>query len=411
MNPARVREALASDTVVRGYRPASEVVAEVSGRHYLHSGPPLEGPDSWPAALTGGVVAGLLLEGEADTAEAALAMVRRGEVTVSPCQDTNVAGPLVGLVTPRMPMVVLERGDGRVFCSPMHEGDHGGARTGVFDADAVSRLRHVAEVVAPLLDRAVQGLEVPVRPVEVQQQALERGDECHNRNVAGTAAYLVRLLPALVRLATREAEEVVAYFGATSHHLLSLSAAHARACLDAIAGAGPDTAGVVTAVGMNGRDFGIKVGGSDRWFVAPAPTGPVVDLGLGDVTTAGAGQGDSPTIESTGLGAFSLSSAPALAAQLGHDNAAAVSLVEEMRTVAASSSPHYRLPNQDFRPAPAGIDAVAVSSCGTAPATTMGFLSRELGVGRVGAGVVRMPLAPFRDAAAAISSGAGGAAR
>ncbi|WP_165763370.1 DUF1116 domain-containing protein [Nocardioides sp. PD653-B2] len=349
-------------------------------------------------------MAGLLFEGEVDTVRKAHSLIRSGGVTLSPCQDTNVAGPLVGLVTPSMPMVVLERGDGRIFCSPMHEGDQGGARTGVFDPATVERLRRLAASTAPVLDRVVRGLPAPIVPVRLQQDALERGDECHNRNVAGTGAYLARLLPAIAELGAVEAGRIVSYFAATSHHLLSISAAHARACLDAIS-AEPGAVGIVTAVGMNGRDFGVKVAGRDRWFVAPAPTGPVVDLGIGDVRAAGAGQGDSPIIESTGLGAFSFTSAPVLASALRYDNAAAAGLVEEMRSITATTSPHYRLPNQDHRPAPAAIDAVAVAASGIAPATTMGFLGRDLGVGRVGAGVVRMPLQAFREAAAAVSGG------
>jgi hypothetical protein len=405
VSTSSVSEALAVETRLVGYRPAAEVVDGVGRRSYLHSGPPLDPTRPMPAALLGGVVAGLLFEGEAATAEEAFAIVRRGEIDLQPCQDTNVVGPLVGLVTPRSPMAVVERADGRRFCAPMHEGDEGGMRTGTFDQATVTRLQHIYRRVAPALDQAVRATPTTISPVALQQAALSRGDECHNRNVSATSALVMELAPAFLDLPGDQPAMVAAYFRATTHHFISLSAATAKAVADMLQST-PGTAGVVTAVGMNGQDLGIKVSGLDGWFRAPSPVGPVIDVGAGDVTRAGAGEGDSPTIETMGLGAFSLSSAPELARAFGYDNAAARDLVEEMRVIAAAESPHYCLPNQDFRPAPAGVDVRKVAATGVAPATTLGFLSRDLGQGRVGAGVVRMPLEPFREAATALEAAA-----
>ncbi|QWF20037.1 DUF1116 domain-containing protein [Nocardioides sp. LMS-CY] len=394
-----LRDLLAAEVRLAGYRPAHEVVDGLDELTYLHSGPPIDLYRPLPAPLVGAVAAGLLFEGAATTAEEAVAMTRDGRVRLMPCQDTNVAGPLTGLVTPRTPMVVVERGDGRLFCSPMHEGDDGGMRTGTYDVPTLERLRQVAEVVAPALNRAVLETPVPLRPVEMQVSALRRGDECHNRNVASTLGLVFALAPALARLP--EAAAVFDYFTRTTQHFIAISAAVAKAVADSIECSGP--AGLVTAVGMNGQDFGIRVSGLDGWFRGPSPVGPMVALGGADITTASPGQGDSPIIETLGLGAFALSSAPALARTLGFSTDGSRELVEEMRQVCGCDSPVYGLPNQDFAPTPAGIDVVRVADSGVAPATTLGFLSRNLGAGRVGAGVIRMPMQPFLEARKALA--------
>lgn len=400
MNPDALTTILAAPTRLLGYRPAAEVVAGVGKRRYLHSGPPIDFDRGLPMPLVGGLIAGLLFEGEADDPNEALRIVQAGELDLSPCQDTNVAGPLAGIVTPRTPMTVLERSDGVRFCAPMHEGDVGGMRTGMFDPDSLDRLARIADVTAPALDQAV-AVSDPIHPELLAASALRRGDECHNRNVSATLALLLAVSPGIGRLSSAEATAVLDYFTQTTQHFICLSAALARSIADRIDHE-PALAGLVTAVGMNGQDFGIRVGGLDGWFRAPSPRGPMVPLEGADISRASAGQGDSPIIETIGLGAFSLSSAPALGRTLGYTGERSLALVEEMRRIAAGASPVFELANQDFAPSPAGIDIRKVVATGIPPATTLGFLSRDLGAGRVGAGVIRMPLEPFTAAATAL---------
>src|SRR5690606_1724423 len=145
----------------------------------------------------------------------------------------------------------------------------------MYDGPTLERLRHAAEVVAPALDRAVQETAVPMLPVELQQSALRRGDECHNRNVSATQALVFALAPAIARLAGTDAAAVMDYFAVTTQHFIAISAAVAKSVADLIDGTAGLT-GLVTAVGMNGQDFGIRVGGLDGWFTAPSPVGPIV---------------------------------------------------------------------------------------------------------------------------------------
>lgn len=399
----RVHEIFDVDARLVGVRPAREVVDGVDRLSYRHSGPPLQAGRELPAALRGALIAGLIFEGEARSADEAQTLIDRGAVRLDPCQDTNAAGPLVGLVTPRMPMLVVERADGARFSAPLHEGDAGGARTGMFSPATIENLRWVSEVVAPSLDRVVKVHPRPLLPREMQREALQRGDECHNRNVAATAALVAEIAPTIDIQPEKAARALFSYFSLTSQFFIVISAAYAKAVADAFERA-PDAVGVVTAMGMNGHEAGIRVNGLPGWYSSPAPLGPVVSLDGGDVSRSAPGQGDSPIIEMTGLGAFALSSAPALARLLGHTNAQARALVDEMRAVAAGDSRMLALPNQDYAPAPVGIDVRKVAATGVAPAITLGFLSREPGEGRVGAGIVRMPLEPFAEAALALAT-------
>jgi hypothetical protein len=62
------------------------------------------------------------------------------------------------------------------------------------------------------------------------------------------------------------------------------------------------------------------------------------------------------------------------------------------------------LPNLEFAGAPAGIDVRKVVDTGIRPVVTTGIAHREAGVGQIGAGIVRVPMACFTQALAALAS-------
>lgn len=378
-----------------GYRPAQEVIPEVGPRRFLHSGPPLDPEAPLPGALVGAIIAGLLFEEQASDVTQARGIIEQGGVAMVPCQDARAVGPLTGLVTPRTPVVVVERPDGRRYFSPVHEGEVGGMRAGHFDPGTLDRLQHLARIVAPALDAAVaQG--PPIDVTQLQSSALRRGDECHNRNVAATQALMTTLAPGIVRATPGHAAEILEVLAATPQHFINLSAATAMAITDLVDGRGPT--GVVTGMGMNGRDAGIQVSGIEGWLTAPAPVGPMVPLDGADIFRAQPGQGDSVIIEAIGLGAFALSAALPLAARLGVSVDEAREVVASMRTITVVEHPLFEIPEEGFRGSPAVIDVRAVSSTATPPVVTMGFLHQTAGKGRVGVGLSRLPLELFTRA-------------
>jgi hypothetical protein len=58
----------------------------------------------------------------------------------------------------------------------------------------------------------------------------------------------------------------------------------------------------------------------------------------------------------------------------------------------------YRIPALDFRGTPVGIDVRLVMATGILPQINTGIAHRQPGVGQIGAGLVRPPVACFADA-------------
>ncbi|MGH7082143.1 MAG: DUF1116 domain-containing protein, partial [Acetobacteraceae bacterium] len=175
---------------------AAEVIAGLGSRRYLHAGPPIAIGDI-PGPMRGALIGALLFEGEAATPAEAVAILDAGEVTISPCHESGAVGAMAGIITPRMPGVFAEFGSRGAF-SPLNEGIGGAVRYGSYDDATLAKLTFMADRAAPLLDRAVRSCKgIEMSPV--MAEGLRRGDECHNRNAATSAALALALAPALIR--------------------------------------------------------------------------------------------------------------------------------------------------------------------------------------------------------------------
>jgi hypothetical protein len=75
-----------------------------------------------------------------------------------------------------------------------------------------------------------------------------------------------------------------------------------------------------------------------------------------------------------------------------------------MSEIAAGRNPKWGIPALEFAGAPAGIDVRRVVETGVAPAINTGIAHRLPGVGQVGAGVARAPLACFEKALIALAA-------
>lgn len=71
-------------------------------------------------------------------------------------------------------------------------------RYGSYDEGTLSRLRWLGDVLAPALDEAVRRSD-PLDLIALVAEGLRRGDDCHNRLVATSAALLAALTPGLLR--------------------------------------------------------------------------------------------------------------------------------------------------------------------------------------------------------------------
>lgn len=384
-------------------RRASDVLPRLESRMLLHAGPPL----IWETAcgpMRGALVGAVLFESWARSMEEAESLLARGEIALSPCHEHDAVGPMAGVISPSMPVVVVENtAFGNRAYSTLNEGLGKVLRYGANDGSVIARLRWLSTAVAPALATAFRrsgGLDL----TGVMAQALHMGDELHNRNKAATALFTRAIAPYLIEGELRRASdgaaplgEIFRYLAETDVFFLNLAMAACKAALDPASGIAGST--VVTAMARNGTEFGIRVSGTgDEWFSAPAPAVEGLYFPGFSAADANPDLGDSAIIETGGLGAFALAAAPAITQFIGGTTALATQYTNEMYRITLAEHPRYSIPALDFRGTPVGIELVRVARTRASPVLDTGIAHRQAGIGQIGAGIVRVPIEPF-DAA------------
>ncbi len=383
---------------------ARDAIAALGGgeRRILHAGPPID----W-ARMCGpqqGAIAGAMLyEGWADSLEAAARMAAAGEVALEPCHDHGAVGPMAGVISPSMPLWVVEDDDhgNRAYCN-LNEGLGKVLRFGANTPEVIARLRWLGTDFFTTLRRAVRALNGgELKPL--MAQALQMGDELHNRNLAASGLLFKRLALALLDsgLDSGAIQRALGFIAGNDHFFLNLSMAACKVMLDAAHGV-PGSS-LVTAMARNGVNFGIRLSGTGtQWFEAPAnPVQGLYFSGYG-VEDAAADLGDSAITETAGLGGFAMAAAPAIVQFVGGTAADASANSRRMLEITLGSNPAFSLPPLDFAGTPAGIDARLVVDSGILPIINTGIAHRQAGVGQIGAGITTAPLACFNEAIAAL---------
>jgi hypothetical protein len=396
---------LAGEPVLVDVRPAGEVVPGLGDRMILHAGPPIEwrrmcGP------MRGAVAGAIVLEGWAEDLEAAARLAASGAIAFHPNHHHAAVGPMTGLTTRSMPVMVVEnRTYGNLAYCTLNEGLGKVMRFGGNDASVLARLRWLADRLAPLLSRALGETEgVALKPIVAR--GLSMGDEMHQRNVACTSLLIRTLAPALARAGADPAAlaEALAFMGGNDQLFLNVAMVMGKAIADPAAGVAASS--LVTAMSRNGTEFGIRLSGTgERWFTAPVemPRG-LYFPGFGE-DDANPDMGDSTIVETVGLGGFAMAASPAVAGFVGAGSAAeALDYTRRMMEITVGSNPEWTIPALDFAGVPSGIDARRVVASGIAPTINTGIAHREPGVGQVGAGVVNAPLACFEQALVALAA-------
>lgn len=394
---------LAARPVLRGIGVAREVIPGFADRMLLHSGPPIEW-ERMCGPMQGALIGAALLEGWATDPEAARALVSSGAIALEPCHHHHTVGPMAGVVAPSMPVWMVEDTEhGGLSFSNMNEGLGKVLRFGAFAPEVIDRLRWMAADLAPAVHAAVEHLGgIEVKPLIAQ--ALQMGDECHNRNAAASSLLFKKLAPAMLRAGVpfERAASALEFIAGNDHFFLNVSMASCKSMLDAAHGVANSS--MVTAMSRNGVDFGIRLSGTgERWFTAPAPM--VQGLYFAGYSEADAAPdlGDSAIAETAGIGGFAMGAAPAIVQFVGGTPADAVAYTREMYHITLGSNPVFTLPPLGFAPTPAGIDARRVVDTGIEPVINTGIAHKDAGVGQVGAGVTRAPLACFTQAVAALA--------
>ncbi len=403
-NERAVQRMLAARPVLVDVRPASEVVPGMSRQTILHAGPPITW-DRMCGPLRGAVIGALLYEELAQNEQEALALIERGEIEFSPCHHHQAVGPMAGVTSASMPVYVLEdQVHGNRAYSTLNEGLGKVLRYGANDQEVLERLHWMRDVLGPALGRAIRA----AGGVDVKQhtaQALQMGDECHNRNRAASSILIRTLAPFLVETSQspQETASVLRFMGENQHFYLNISMACCKASADAASG--EPFSSLVTVMARNGTDFGIRVSGlGDRWYIGPAQH--VRGLYFTGFTEADANPdiGDSTISETVGIGAFAMAAAPAIAQFVGGTPADAVRYTLEMYDLTLAEDSAMAIPALDFRGAPAGIDIRKVVQLNRPPIINTGIAHRLPGIGQIGAGIVEPPMQCFTQALADLAA-------
>jgi uncharacterized protein DUF1116 len=392
-----------AETVLLDCRPAWEALA-LPERTVLHAGPPL----AWARMcepMRAAVLCAIRYEGWARNDDAAQVLIETGRVSLAPCHHWRAVGPMTGIITRSMPvLVVVDRTHGARAHVTINEGLGKVLRFGANDESVIARLRWLASEAGPLIGAALRAAGgVPLRPL--MAQALRMGDEMHQRNLGASALLARALMPHVARVGGRHhaVARLAEFVAGNDQFFLNVAMAAAKAAADAAVGVADAT--LVTAMARNGTEFGIRVAAlGERWFTAPVET-PVglYFPGFGP-DDANPDMGDSAIVETIGLGGVAMAASPAVARFVGAGGITeALAVTETMRDICAGEHPHFRIPMLDERGTPVGIDVRRVVETGITPVINTGIAGRRAGMGQVGAGIVRAPLECFTAALAALA--------
>ena len=104
---------------------------------------------------------------------------------------------------------------------------------------------------------------------------------------------------------------------------------------------------------------------------------------------------------------MSLAASPALTLLVGGSVADATAYSRLMYHITTTRNPALSLPNLEFDGAPTGMDIRKIVDTGIRPVVTTGIAHKEAGIGQIGAGIVRPPMACYTKALRALAQRCG----
>jgi hypothetical protein len=377
-------------------------------RRILHSGPPIDWDDMC-GPQRGAITGAILHEGWADSLESAERLAGSGAIALDPCHEHGAVGPMAGIISPSMPVWVVENTEhgNRTYCN-LNEGLGKVLRFGANSPEVLMRLRWLGSEFFAVMQPAVRRLQdADLKPL--MAQALHMGDELHNRSSAASGLLFKRLTLALLGsgIDSGAIERSLRFVAGNDHFFLNISMAASKSMSDAAHGV-PGSS-MVTVMSRNGVNFGIRLSGTgDQWFQAPAnPVDGLYFPGY-SVEDAAADLGDSAITETNGLGGFAMAASPAIVMFVGGTPADATANSRRMLSITLGANPAFTLPALNFGGTPAGIDAVLVADSGVLPIINTGIAHKEAGIGQIGAGITTAPMPCFTEAIAALAATVGG---
>ncbi|MFE5429181.1 DUF1116 domain-containing protein [Peribacillus simplex] len=404
-NKEAVERIIQSQPVLIGFDQAINVVPGMTKKTILHSGPPITW-EKMNGPMKGAVTGALVFEGLAKDLEEAAELAASGEITFAPCHEHNCVGSMAGVTSASMFMHIVENKTyGNIAYTNLSEQLSKILRMGANDQSVIDRLIWMRDVLGPMLRDAMKlnpnGIDLRL----MLAQALHMGDECHNRNVAGTTLLIQAITPYILQtdFTTEQKKKVFEFVASSDYFSGPTWMALAKCALDAAHGIKNST--IVTTMARNGVEFGIRISGigGNTWFTGPAQkvVGPMFagykpeDSGL-DI-------GDSAITETYGIGGFAMATAPAIVALVGGTVDDAISYSTKMKEITTTENPNVTIPLLDFLGIPTGIDVRKVIQTGTMPIINTAIAHKEAGIGMIGAGITHPPVEAFEKALLALS--------
>jgi hypothetical protein len=397
-NQLAVERMMEARPVVTGVARAIDVIPGMRDDLLLHAGPPVTW-ERMAGPMKGAMIGALLFEGKAQDAKQAEELLSSGKIQWEPCHHHSTVGPMAGVIAPSFMVYIVENlTHGNKAYSGLNEGRGKVLRMGAYSEEVLTRLHWMNDILGPTLDKALKACG-GVNLRSTLAEALQMGDDGHNRLKSASLLFLKTLDPFIAKLAptTQDAFDVLKALGENELSILNPVMAGCKTAADAAHNIEGST--IVTVMARNGTDFGIRVSGlGDQWFTGPS--GVVKALYFPGYTEKDANPdiGDSTITETAGIGGFAMAAAPAIVSFIGGQAKDATNTTLDMYEITYAEHKYYNIPGLDFRGTPTGIDIRKVVEKGMLPRVNTGVAHRDAGVGQVGAGVVTPPASIFEDA-------------
>lgn len=403
-NKEAVEKLLSAQPTLVGMGTAGKNIPGMTKKTVLHSGPPMTW-DTMSGPMKGAVIGGLIYEGLASNDEEAIKLAESGEITFDPCHHRGAVGPMAGVTTYSMPVFIVENKKfGNFAYCTLNEGLGKVLRYGAYSQEVIDRLKWMENTLAPVLKEALE-LSGDIDLKTMTAQAVQMGDEGHNRNKAGTSLFIREIAPHIVntKFSDKEKTEVLEFMHSNDHFYLNLTMPAAKCSLEPMKDTKYST--LVYTMARNGTEFGIRVAGlGDQWFTAPAEIINGLFFPGYSADDANPDIGDSAITETSGIGGFAMAAAIPIVQFVGGTPQDAMNYSKSMYEITEAENNAYKIPVLDFRGTATGIDIQKVIETGIRPIINTGIAHKDAGVGQVGAGLVNPPTKCFEDALEAFVS-------
>ncbi|MDW0315107.1 MAG: DUF1116 domain-containing protein [Nitrososphaeraceae archaeon] len=394
-NNLAIERVLNSQPFLVDIKRAIDVLPGMKKNSIFHAGPPIE----WKrmcGPLKGAIVGTMIYEGLASNWSGAVRLIENGEIEFSPNHDHDAVGPMAGVISSSLPVLVVKNKKYGNICFGRFVENK--VQFGVFDKDAIQTLKFWSETLAPAIGKALRkskGVDLK----GIMARALHMGDELHNRPAAGTLLFASIIVPYLINVVDNKQEllAVTKYLAENEIFFLCMSMAACKAIMNSVVDIEYST--LLTLMARNGTDFGIKVSGlGSQWFMGPANMIEGIYFPGYGPQDANPDIGDSAITETAGVGAFALADSPAILSLIGGSAEDAIRYTEQMREITMTQNNSFSLPILNFAGTATGIDFRKVLRTGITPVIDTAIAHREPGIGMIGAGLVRPPIEAFKEA-------------